>query len=152
MIVKLKNGKWRLKSKAGKNLGTFDSREAAEKHEREVEYFKKQGTQNMKPSFKQLSVNLVGAQVRQDRMEGRDWIVVPMIMAVEGVLHGSDGPLFYPCLLYTSDAADDLLCVDLGGRRVIKNKTNTYRSSISAVHYRHSTVNMALDSHHHRAT
>src|SRR5450756_1342100 len=24
-----------------------------------------------------------------------------------------------PCLLYTSDAADDLLCVDLGGRRII---------------------------------
>src|SRR5659263_626861 len=23
------------------------------------------------------------------------------------------------CLLYTSDAADDLLCVDLGGRRII---------------------------------
>src|SRR5680860_1354186 len=23
-----------------------------------------------------------------------------------------------PCLLYTSDAADDLLCVDLGGRRI----------------------------------
>src|SRR5665213_3110614 len=26
----------------------------------------------------------------------------------------------WPCLLYTSDAADDLLCVDLGGRRIIK--------------------------------
>ena len=26
------------------------------------------------------------------------------------------------CLLYTSDAADDLLCVDLGCRRVIKKK------------------------------
>ena len=26
-------------------------------------------------------------------------------------------------LLYTSDAADDLLCVDLDGRRIIKNKT-----------------------------
>src|SRR5450756_2692004 len=25
----------------------------------------------------------------------------------------------YSCLLYTSDAADDLLCVDLGGRRII---------------------------------
>src|SRR5665213_1099037 len=25
-------------------------------------------------------------------------------------------------LLYTSDAADDLLCVDLGGRRIIKKK------------------------------
>ena len=36
------------------------------------------------------------------------------------------------CLLYTSDAADDLPCVDLGGRRIIKKKiipvTNpTYR-------------------------
>ena len=29
----------------------------------------------------------------------------------------------YDCLLYTSDAADDLLCVDLGGRRIIKKKT-----------------------------
>ena len=27
-----------------------------------------------------------------------------------------------PCLLYTSDAADDLPCVDLGGRRIIKKK------------------------------
>ena len=26
------------------------------------------------------------------------------------------------CLLYTSDAADDLLCVDLRGRRIIKKK------------------------------
>src|SRR5450756_2373268 len=26
--------------------------------------------------------------------------------------------LSYDCLLYTSDAADDLLCVDLGGRRI----------------------------------
>ena len=29
------------------------------------------------------------------------------------------------CLLYTSDAADDLLCVDLGGRRIIKKKKYT---------------------------
>src|SRR5680860_148547 len=26
--------------------------------------------------------------------------------------------LYHYCLLYTSDAADDLLCVDLGGRRI----------------------------------
>src|SRR5680860_503162 len=26
--------------------------------------------------------------------------------------------VYYYCLLYTSDAADDLLCVDLGGRRI----------------------------------
>src|SRR5450756_3043860 len=34
----------------------------------------------------------------------------------------SMGAGFYICLLYTSDAADDLLCVDLGGRRIIKKK------------------------------
>ena len=28
------------------------------------------------------------------------------------------------CLLYTSDAADDLLCVDPGGRRILKKKNN----------------------------
>ena len=27
------------------------------------------------------------------------------------------------CLLYTSDAADDPLCVDLGGRRILTKKT-----------------------------
>src|SRR5665213_4426858 len=30
--------------------------------------------------------------------------------------------IYTHCLLYTSDAADDLLCVDLGGRRIIKKK------------------------------
>src|SRR5665811_1532653 len=32
--------------------------------------------------------------------------------------------VFFPCLLYTSDAADDLTRVDLGGRRIIKKKKN----------------------------
>ena len=31
-----------------------------------------------------------------------------------------------PCLLYTSDAADDLLCVDLGGRRILKKKNHDH--------------------------
>ena len=39
-IVRKVGGKWRLYSHKGKNLGTFDSQEAAEKHEREVQYFK----------------------------------------------------------------------------------------------------------------
>jgi hypothetical protein len=50
MIRKLKIGEYRLysrkvDSKTGKrkNLGTFGSREAAEKHEREVQYFKRAG-------------------------------------------------------------------------------------------------------------
>ena len=36
------------------------------------------------------------------------------------------------CLLSTYDAADDLLCVDLGGSRIIKKKTTTkYRCQAS---------------------
>ncbi len=30
--------------------------------------------------------------------------------------------MFYICLLYTSDAADERSSVDLGGRRIIKKK------------------------------
>lgn len=48
MIRKLKSGKYRLYSRkvdseTGKrrNLGTFDTRAGAEKHEREVQYFKR---------------------------------------------------------------------------------------------------------------
>lgn len=47
MIRKLPNGKFRLESKKKdakgkrKNLGTFGSRSAAEKHEREVQFFKR---------------------------------------------------------------------------------------------------------------
>ena len=35
---------------------------------------------------------------------------------------GNVSEVFGICLLYTSDAADDLLCVDLGGRRIIQKK------------------------------
>ena len=50
MIRKLKSGEYRLYSrkkdpKTGKrrNLGTFETRAAAEKHERAVQYFKRKG-------------------------------------------------------------------------------------------------------------
>ena len=39
------------------------------------------------------------------------------------------------CLLYTSDAADDLLCVDLGGRRIIKKKNTTHRQYMTYLPY-----------------
>ena len=34
------------------------------------------------------------------------------------------GWIALPCLLYTSDAADERSSVDLGGRRIIKKKKN----------------------------
>ena len=58
----------------------------------------------------------------------------------------NDGPVFWntifgkgrpgwhiecSCLLYTSDAADDLLCVDLGGRRIIKKKKKKDKKTIA---------------------
>ena len=48
MIRKLKSGKFRLYSRKldpktgrARNLGTFDTREGAEKHERAVQFFKR---------------------------------------------------------------------------------------------------------------
>jgi hypothetical protein len=50
MIRKLKSGQYRLYSRKldprthkRRNLGTFDSRAAAEKHERAVQFFKRRG-------------------------------------------------------------------------------------------------------------
>ena len=36
-----------------------------------------------------------------------------------------------PCLLYTSDAADERSSVDLGGRRIIKKKNNQRRETVT---------------------
>ena len=50
---------------------------------------------------------------------------VPVIPQARGLRHTGPNPprsLTRPCLLYTSDAADDMQCVDLGGRRIIKKK------------------------------
>ena len=58
---------------------------------------------------------------------------VDLLAVLHQVLPGGD------CLLYTSDAADDLLCVDLGGRRIIqkkkkKNQHYTLQQSVQALH------------------
>lgn len=49
----------------------------------------------MKTSFQAIACNKAGA-VRHDRMGGREYLVVPMVMIVEGVLNGSSGPILYP--------------------------------------------------------
>jgi hypothetical protein len=48
MIRKLKSGEYRLysrktdpKTKKRRNLGTFNTRQAAQKHEKEIQYFKR---------------------------------------------------------------------------------------------------------------
>ena len=45
--------------------------------------------------FQYITSN-VKSLVRHDSMEGRDYLVGPMVMINEGVHAGSDGPIYYP--------------------------------------------------------
>jgi Uncharacterized protein conserved in bacteria (DUF2213) len=46
--------------------------------------------------IQKFTCNLLPKSVRHDKMEGRDFLVVPMIILTEGVHTGSEGPLLYP--------------------------------------------------------
>src|SRR5450756_3162571 len=63
----------------------------------------------------------VAANVRVDGIAVGGMSSREATVTLERVLAGRVlRPVHLTCLLYTSDAADDLLCVDLGGRRLIK--------------------------------
>ena len=49
-------------------------------------------------------------------LEGRRRLRIQLEELAEKLQQGAS------CLLYTSDAADDMQCVDLGGRRIIKKR------------------------------
>ena len=57
-------------------------------------------------------------------------VAPPLITATANVhsaiCHGASDGSIDICLLYTSDAADERSSVDLGGRRIIKKKTQAY--------------------------
>src|SRR5659263_87127 len=66
-----------------------------------------------------------GRQAIQDLIENNSWkrIWIPTYYCydvIDSIKATGITIKLYACLLYTSDAADDLLCVDLGGRRIIK--------------------------------
>ena len=71
--------------------------------------------------------SLVGSEmcIRDRFMEKLDIPVIGVVENMSGMVCPhcqTEIDVFGNCLLYTSDAADDLLCVDLGGRRIIKKK------------------------------
>lgn len=47
-------------------------------------------------TLQKMVCNLLPKQVRIDSMEGREFIVVPMVILTEGVHSGSSGPMLYP--------------------------------------------------------
>src|SRR5665811_966448 len=55
---------------------------------------------------------------QSDRRPAPDWVYVEKELRRRSVTR----LLLWDCLLYTSDAADDLTRVDLGGRRILKKK------------------------------
>src|SRR5450756_3254240 len=63
-----------------------------------------------------------GLDARQSVGRGHAEVVVSVHLDVEPALFLEERDDVEGCLLYTSDAADDLLCVALGGRRIIKKK------------------------------
>eukprot|EP00825_Cyclidium_porcatum_P042736 TRINITY_DN5912_c0_g1_i11.p3 TRINITY_DN5912_c0_g1~~TRINITY_DN5912_c0_g1_i11.p3 ORF type:complete len:147 (+),score=25.44 TRINITY_DN5912_c0_g1_i11:173-613(+) len=61
----------------------------------------------------------------RDKMLGENKVIIPKSQANLDYWSNQANT----CLLYTSDAADDMQCVDLGGRRIIKKKKKTRQSN-----------------------
>src|SRR5450756_1760381 len=96
----------------------------------------------LRPRSSELSIEGVGQRMQQVVQEGGGeeyaqkgqhqpgerhqlghvGVVEHLPAAGPDLLVDGDNDVATICLLYTSDAADDLLCVDLGGRRIIKKK------------------------------
>src|SRR5450756_2251078 len=73
-------------------------------------------TSVMKFHYDTFEINLLDTPGHQDFSEDTYRVLTAVDSALM-VIDAANG-----CLLYTSDAADDLLCVDLGGRRIIQKK------------------------------
>src|SRR5450756_909646 len=74
------------------------------------------------PPFKQAEFDIIYGQGISREGTLLDLGVVHDVVAKSGAFFSYNDERLGHCLLYTSDAADDLLCVDLGGRRIIKKK------------------------------
>ena len=66
-------------------------------------------------------LKMLALPVSKGKLALTKFLVLLSFLAIELLIFFSS---FIICLLYTSDAADDLLCVDLYGSRIIKKKKN----------------------------
>lgn len=99
MVVK-RGGKWYVKSTTGKNLGgPYDSKAAAVKRLRQVEYFKHHEGDSVRDLLG-IRAHTEGS-FRTEKFGGRDYMVVPVVALVEGVIHGVTAE--YPELALASE-------------------------------------------------
>eukprot|EP00831_Metopus_contortus_P001850 TRINITY_DN10676_c0_g1_i4.p3 TRINITY_DN10676_c0_g1~~TRINITY_DN10676_c0_g1_i4.p3 ORF type:complete len:123 (-),score=40.72 TRINITY_DN10676_c0_g1_i4:101-469(-) len=97
------------------------------------------GTFRGTEKVKQAVLTYMATQLSDKELQPLKWMFIDMdkngdgILSLEEIELGLKGKtneselkaIMYSldtCLLYTSDAADDTPCVDLGGRRIIKKK------------------------------
>ena len=69
------------------------------------------------------------SNIRRGAIEGaanikqaEKWRILSPLLTDSVLAVRSEAAMALVCRVYTSDAADDLICVDLGGRRIIKKK------------------------------
>lgn len=71
-IIRKVGSKWVLFSKKGKRLGTFDSKKAAEKREREINFFKHKGKGQDKESTEVQTI--IFSKSKFSKQEARNWL------------------------------------------------------------------------------
>ena len=91
---------------------------------------KKDDNATNKANRDSIKKTLANAETVNAKLVSHDGTCETGVTAVYKASGKTEDGTRYTCLLYTSDAADDLLCVDLGGRRLTqkKNKTQTNNS------------------------
>ena len=75
----------------------------------------------------------------EDRRPTARWLPVRDETPDHAARDPSPQPSADPCLLYTSDAADERSSVDLGGRRIIKKK-NSARETLRRTNIKQKTT------------
>eukprot|EP00657_Telonema_sp_P-1_P006630 TRINITY_DN2585_c0_g1_i2.p1 TRINITY_DN2585_c0_g1~~TRINITY_DN2585_c0_g1_i2.p1 ORF type:complete len:197 (+),score=79.41 TRINITY_DN2585_c0_g1_i2:49-639(+) len=104
------------------NIGVFKSEEATD-----MGLEQDQGSTSSRSGFGPNSGYI--REVAAYKLDHHSWVGVPPTIAYKLMVEGQavEGSVqSFICLLYTSDAADDLLCVYLGGRRIIKKKNTQH--------------------------
>src|SRR5659263_487904 len=74
------------------------------------------------PHKKEVTIFITKRTISRLEPSGNLKVAFKLLFVSPYSMHHRRPRRLYNCLLYTSDAADDLLCVDLGGRRIIKKK------------------------------